>query len=273
MTLHWWMHWFWITYQICACFSSMVTIPMHSVSLHVHRTTVGPNVNVSVKAVPSSTKYIPPITTMSAILLPYSTLTPIKLHKSSKKYDLQTILTKQFSATTVNPLLKLTTVIDQNVTEVGLNITYNSDNENINTIRNISYESNANRTLITNSELLEAKNHEITRSNWSAAGIMGVTLGCVSIIGVVCAVSFIMYRSYGFNRLQVLNDRCSNPDSSGYIDDSTVRINRYSSLQVSMAANHYNHNLIVDNLLRKLYSGYYDDREKLYIAGIIDNST
>lgn len=227
MTLHWWMHWFWITYQICTCFSSMVTIPMHSVSVEVHQTTSIPNVNVSFKSIGAS-KHIPPISTMSATILPNSTAIPLKLNKSSKKYDLHISSTKQFSVTTVNPLLKLTTVIDQNITDVGMNITdQTSFNTAISFAGNISYvnENDANRSVITNSELVEAKNLEAPTSSLTAAGITGITLGCVSIIGVICAVSFIMYRNYGFNRLQVLNDRCSNPDSSGYIDDSTVREN------------------------------------------------
>ncbi|KAF5284502.1 hypothetical protein FQR65_LT13517 [Abscondita terminalis] len=227
MTLHWWMHWFWITYQIFTCFSSMVTIPMHSGSVEIRQTTSIPNVNVSLRAV-GALKYIPPTTTMSTAFIPNSTVAPLKQNKSSKKYDFHISSTKQFLVTTVNPQLKLTTVIDQNITDVGTNITdQTSFNNAINIAGNITYvnENDANRSIITNSELVEAKNLEIPTSSLTAAGITGITLGCVSIIGVICAVSFIMYRNYGFNRLQVLNDRCSNPDSSGYIDDSTVREN------------------------------------------------
>ncbi|KAJ3622926.1 hypothetical protein MTP99_019195 [Tenebrio molitor] len=61
--------------------------------------------------------------------------------------------------------------------------------------------------------------------NLTAAGITGITLGCVVIVGVICGVSYFLYRNRGFNRPQVLNDRCSNPDSSGYIDDASVRDN------------------------------------------------
>lgn len=33
-----------------------------------------------------------------------------------------------------------------------------------------------------------------------------------------------MYRRYRWNKPQTLSDKCSNPDSSGYIDDSTLRV-------------------------------------------------
>lgn len=65
---------------------------------------------------------------------------------------------------------------------------------------------------------------EPTRDNLSAAGITGITVGCIGIVGMICAVSFVIYRNRGLNRPHVLNDRCSNPDSSGYIDDASIRV-------------------------------------------------
>jgi len=38
------------------------------------------------------------------------------------------------------------------------------------------------------------------------------------------SVSFVLYRRRFVNKPQTLNDKCSNPDSSGYIDDSTLRV-------------------------------------------------
>ncbi|XP_031335876.1 uncharacterized protein LOC116165514 isoform X2 [Photinus pyralis] len=228
MTLHWWMHWFWITYQTCVCYSSMVTMPMHSVSVAVNETIGFPNTNVTAKDVAAS-NYIPPITTLFTSSLLNSTVIPIKLYKTSKKYDFQTNSTNRF--TTVNPLIKITTVIDQNLTDVGVNLTSSSENTSFIDALNASFGNNyANRNIITNSELVEAKSFDTSKSSLTAAGITGITLGCVSIIGVICAASFIMYRNYGFNRLQVLNDRCSNPDSMGYIDDSTENSEEMYSL-------------------------------------------
>lgn len=43
-------------------------------------------------------------------------------------------------------------------------------------------------------------------------------------MNITGAVSFILYRRQYLNKPQTLNDKCSNPDSSGYIDDSTLRV-------------------------------------------------
>lgn len=75
---------------------------------------------------------------------------------------------------------------------------------------------------------------EETTGNLSAAGITGITLGCIVIVGVICGVTFFLYRNQGFNRPQVLNDRCSNPDSSGYIDDASVRVSSYFKKRFSL---------------------------------------
>ncbi|XP_049834063.1 skin secretory protein xP2-like isoform X2 [Schistocerca gregaria] len=57
-----------------------------------------------------------------------------------------------------------------------------------------------------------------------AASITGIALGIVVFSSLVGAVSFVMYRRRYLNKPQTLNDKCSNPDSSGYIDDSTLRV-------------------------------------------------
>jgi hypothetical protein len=44
------------------------------------------------------------------------------------------------------------------------------------------------------------------------------------VMNITGAVSFILYRRRFLNKPQTLNDKCSNPDSSGYIDDSTLRV-------------------------------------------------
>jgi tRNA C32,U32 (ribose-2'-O)-methylase TrmJ len=44
------------------------------------------------------------------------------------------------------------------------------------------------------------------------------------VVNIAGAVSFILYRRRFLNKPQTLNDKCSNPDSSGYIDDSTLRV-------------------------------------------------
>lgn len=205
----------------------MVALPMHLHASDIRSTIKSVNSSQLTKIVESS-NYIPPITTSSTGDLLNNTTIPIKLHKPTKKHDPHSNMTNKLFSTTIYPLVKQKTVIDQNVTELDMNVTDNQTliNASFNTINcseNLSYisEENVNQSTIVNSERVGV---ESAKGSLTAAGITGITLGCVSIIGVVCAVSFIMYRNYGFNRPQVLNDRCSNPDSSGYIDDSTVRV-------------------------------------------------
>lgn len=85
------------------------------------------------------------------------------------------------------------------------------------------YEATCNNRseLILNSE---QRNDSRVSEHLSAAGIAGITLSCVFVVGVVMVLSYIVYKNRGSNRPQVLNDHCSNLDSSGYIDDTSVRV-------------------------------------------------
>ncbi|XP_022915125.1 uncharacterized protein [Onthophagus taurus] len=57
--------------------------------------------------------------------------------------------------------------------------------------------------------------------NLSAAGIAGITLSCALVAAAISILSCVMYKNRSLNRPQVLNDHCSNLDSSGYIDDTS----------------------------------------------------
>lgn len=57
------------------------------------------------------------------------------------------------------------------------------------------------------------------------AAITGISLAAVVLIGLIGAGSFVFYRRQYWNKPQTLSDKCSNADSSGYIDDSTLREN------------------------------------------------
>ncbi|XP_029048357.2 uncharacterized protein LOC114878574 isoform X2 [Osmia bicornis bicornis] len=58
------------------------------------------------------------------------------------------------------------------------------------------------------------------------AAITGSCLATVVLLSTMGSLGFIMYRRRYLNPPQTLNsDKCSNPDSSGYIDDSTIRDN------------------------------------------------
>lgn len=55
--------------------------------------------------------------------------------------------------------------------------------------------------------------------------IAAIAFGGVGLAALAGSVAFVMYRRRYLNKPQTLNDKCSNPDSSGYLDDSTIRDN------------------------------------------------
>lgn len=55
--------------------------------------------------------------------------------------------------------------------------------------------------------------------------ISGIAVSILVVSSVIGAISFVVYRHRYWNKPQTLSDKCSNADSSGYIDDSTLRDN------------------------------------------------
>ncbi|EEB20435.1 hypothetical protein Phum_PHUM616120 [Pediculus humanus corporis] len=84
-----------------------------------------------------------------------------------------------------------------------------------------------------------SKNFEFDdETGLNAGSVTGITLGILVIFALfgtlpllvhwVCppgAISFVFYRRRYLNKPQVLHDKCSNLDSSGYIDDTSLREN------------------------------------------------
>lgn len=64
-------------------------------------------------------------------------------------------------------------------------------------------------------------------SGLDAAAVAGICFGTLVVLALGGATSFVLYRRRYLNKPQTLNDKCSNPDSSGYIDDSTIRVSEY----------------------------------------------
>ncbi|XP_045500348.1 uncharacterized protein LOC123697688 isoform X2 [Colias croceus] len=55
--------------------------------------------------------------------------------------------------------------------------------------------------------------------------IAGISFAALVLAALAGSTAFILYRRRYLNKPQTLNDKCSNPDSSGYLDDSTIRDN------------------------------------------------
>lgn len=54
--------------------------------------------------------------------------------------------------------------------------------------------------------------------------IAGISFAALVLAALAGSTAFVMYRRRYLNKPQTLNDKCSNPDSSGYLDDSTIRV-------------------------------------------------
>ncbi|KAJ8950402.1 hypothetical protein NQ314_007942, partial [Rhamnusium bicolor] len=241
MTHYWWMHWFWITLFISFTNCETIQTTLHSISTDLPLSKVSNDSYRSSKAIG---RIESPPTTINPSVITNNITAPknfslVKSTKPSlKKIDLhfQNLTTKNTTKenkeTVINP--KNSTYINNNATDNHLLI--NSSITAINDTNNLTYlgeEINNNQSSIQNSQRIidveedegEEEGVDISGGNLSAAGITGITLGCVIVVGIICGVSYFLYRNRGFNRPQVLNDRCSNPDSSGYIDDASVRDN------------------------------------------------
>ncbi|CAH1974530.1 unnamed protein product [Acanthoscelides obtectus] len=205
MTLYWWMHWFWITYLTFMISGENITI-LHS---------------ISTDCLPSYENSTPNVTTKASILCPSSTVYPKPPEKSTippKKLIFKSVLPPIKKANISSVIKFNTSSYDSNST--ALFISNQTDN-----ITYIEGESKSNQSLLRLADLTGVENETVSNGTLSAAGITGITLGCVIIVGVLSGISYFIYRNRSLNQPQVLNDRCSNPDSSGYIDDASVRDN------------------------------------------------
>ncbi|XP_015840973.1 uncharacterized protein LOC659832 isoform X2 [Tribolium castaneum] len=236
MTLsYWWMHWFWITFRIFVGVSEeialthsitpSVTIANPSVTDLVQRRT-GKAIGISNSTPPINNNNPSSNSSMQANISASKSQKPSSLKKLDFMYS---NMTRQNATNKFYFPSKETTVINQNTTaDISLNVTdnqmlINSSFSAINHTDSFNYinDTNYNQSLLLTSEKIIERDEDAATGNLSAAGITGITLGCVVIVGIICGVSYFLYRNRGFNRPQVLNDRCSNPDSSGYIDDAS----------------------------------------------------
>lgn len=97
-------------------------------------------------------------------------------------------------------------------TTEAINVTLNVTLQSVEPISNIS---SSNDTFSDN---------ENESTKMSSVSITGITFGVLMFIGILLTTSYILYRRNFTNKLHTLNDKCSNLDSSGYIDDSSIRV-------------------------------------------------
>lgn len=168
-----------------------------------------------------NSSHSPLVTTVSTMKQP---------QKSAQKKIEYKNLNMSTKLNNITKIPKEVTVIVQNTTDINnitdQNVNFTAINHIIDsnlTLTDFNETVNSNQTLLHNLIVDDG----FSGNNLTAAGITGITLGCIVIVGVICGISYFLYHNRGFNRPQVLNDRCSNPDSSGYIDDASVRVSSY----------------------------------------------
>ncbi|XP_067008843.2 uncharacterized protein [Anabrus simplex] len=252
MTLHWWMHWFWITQLLPVL--ALLFVTGQCARIHPE-STLEPYIAEEPWALPSSDR------------LEDKNILKRDVGNGSQ-LNLTTSHDSNSSSRTSKSLESVTNRVKINKSDIELNDTLNStivslnvsDSESVNVTKasddvddddddddkptalastvdplsNSSVEKlgrAASRSLDEEDTTPISKSHvagplsNSHRTGLDAAAITGIALGIVVFAGVTGAVSFVVYRRRYLNKPQTLNDKCSNPDSSGYIDDSTLREN------------------------------------------------
>ncbi|XP_065159650.1 uncharacterized protein [Atheta coriaria] len=203
MILFWYTHWFWIT--IFIVYTSDVQTLESDVESSTQHSTSNATIIV-VQNVSNSTKSPPP----AAIVEP-ATLPPSNANITNASVMLLPAGENATNATS--------SVIETLVTSASS--TFNATEEETLSTLETAYKEADNESMTAFDRSAPAADS----GRLSAAGITGITLGCVMLVALVCGASYVWYRNRGFNRPQVLTDRSSNLDSSGYIDDTSVRDN------------------------------------------------
>lgn len=65
---------------------------------------------------------------------------------------------------------------------------------------------------------------ENSEGGMDTGAIAGISFAALVLAALAGSTAFVLYRRRYLNKPQTLNDKCSNPDSSGYLDDSTIRV-------------------------------------------------
>lgn len=74
---------------------------------------------------------------------------------------------------------------------------------------------------------VESSRRIIDSGGMDTGTIAGISFAALVLAALVGSTAFVLYRRRYLNKPQTLNDKCSNPDSSGYLDDSTIRVCQY----------------------------------------------
>ncbi|XP_053614406.1 uncharacterized protein LOC128677517 [Plodia interpunctella] len=263
MTLHWWMHWFWVTTLLVAVGSANTFAAPQSEELQ-HLTT---------------DMIEPPAPSERQGRAMYFTKAPLNIAKPPTNQT-DTNLTRT-DVTNVNTTANNTTIdivhptiqwtqVNTNVTDIknSSDLPIVTDSRNVSVIPVIANLTDAENTTIvikkvnltkqdfvkedsadgvSESRIVTEKplsletafvqtrippNIESSRmvvdhgdGGMDTGAIAGISFAALVLGALAGSTAFVLYRRRYLNKPQTLNDKCSNPDSSGYLDDSTIRDN------------------------------------------------
>ncbi|CAH2218565.1 jg13570 [Pararge aegeria aegeria] len=264
MTLHWWMHWFWVTMLLIVIASTgrNLAAPQSEELPHYADFEIEPHVAERQARAMYFTK-TPQITNINKTT---PTTQRNNTEKDSPKTNTTiTNMTLSFTNTTQIQTIKWTPVniTDSNVSIVSLpenatNLNLTIDFTNVTESQNSTFTKKRNLTtpdfvkedltlegasesrIVTEKPLsletafLQTRippNIESSRriidsgdGGMDTGAIAGISFAALVLAALAGSTAFVLYRRRYLNKPQTLNDKCSNPDSSGYLDDSTIRV-------------------------------------------------
>ncbi|XP_028156579.1 uncharacterized protein LOC114350123 [Ostrinia furnacalis] len=264
MTLHWWMHWFWVTSLLMLLESSgrALAAPQSEELQHI-TTDVETDLRRQMDRQGRAMYYTktPSLTTAKTPALNTST------NQTDKELDTANVTTDNSTVEIVHPSIQWiptnasdlnfndtstpsnvtvtnATVVSSNATEEQ-NATFTSKKRNLTRLDFVkddtSLEGASESRIVTEKPLsLETAfvqtrippNVESSRrikdpgeGDMDMGAIAGISFAALVLAALAGSTAFVLYRRRYLNKPQTLNDKCSNPDSSGYLDDSTIRDN------------------------------------------------
>ncbi|XP_075976913.1 uncharacterized protein LOC142977087 [Anticarsia gemmatalis] len=251
MTLHWWMHWFWVTTLFIIIASSRVShaAPQSEELQHI---TTDTEVEHRLSDRQSRAMYYPKTPATTQLNTTDNTTDRIDTNTTltNETVEAQPIQWTQVNITEVkNTTVNVNATIAPytNLTETQ-NATFAAKKRNLTrpdfvmdgggsigspplsdprivTEKSLSLETTYLQTRIPPN--IESSRRVIDQGDggMDTGAIAGISFAALVLAALAGSTAFVLYRRRYLNKPQTLNDKCSNPDSSGYLDDSTIRDN------------------------------------------------
>lgn len=251
MTLHWWMHWFWVTTLFIVVASSGWSHGAPQSEELQHVTTDTEIVHRLTERQSRAMYYAKtPITTQSPNITNNRTEKVITNYNTTSLNETTETQPMQWTPINVTEVNNSTSI--ENVTTIhieGANLTetqnatfaakkrnltrqdfVKEDGGNVAESRIVTEKPLSLETAFVQTRIppnVESSRRIIDQGDggMDTGAIAGISFAALVLAALAGSTAFVLYRRRYLNKPQTLNDKCSNPDSSGYLDDSTIRDN------------------------------------------------